>query len=259
MTETMTLYLPTVKREIIIELSIPKDTTQKWDTLYFLDGQNAFTDQHATYKRSIRAAKYLNYISKETNRPILGIGLYNALSDLGRISEYSPFKLTNLAYPSWKKQDLNWFQSFCKDFVSLIIPTIEARFNTSSHRFIYGSSLAALTAIYLGYRYNLFEGVGAFSTASFLCAKELEDFIRKEFKPTVKLFIYVGKNEVSDDLYDSAIYYQSAKRLYELVSKLGGKPRLVVSQKGTHCEASWEKQLPEFLSFLYFDMVSYIV
>lgn len=256
MTELFKLYLPNVKREITIELSIPKNSHQEMDTLYFLDGQNAFTDQHATYKRSIRASKYLNQISEETGRPILGVGIYNAESDLGRISEYAPFKLTNLASSAWKKQDLAWFQHFCKDFINLIIPTIESRFNISSHRFIYGSSLAALTAIYLGYHYNLFEGIGAFSTASFLCPKAMEEFIKKEFKPAVKLFLYVGKKEISDDLYDEELYYQTAKDLHKLTRRLGGHTRLVISQKGTHCEAFWEKQLMEFLSFLYFDSIS---
>lgn len=257
MIEMLKLYLPHVKRKVTLELAIPKTNDQPMDTLYFLDGQNAFLDQSATFHRSIRAEKYLRQISRHTNRPILGVGIYNAGSDLGRINEYTPFPLTGPVKAKWKKQNNAIFHAFCDDLMNTIIPEIEKRFNTSTHRFIYGSSLAALTALYLGYQYDLFEGIGAFSTASFLCPEEMTSFIKERFKPQIKLFLYVGEKEVSDDLYDATLYYRTTKELYQFILQLGGTPRLIVSQKGTHCEASWEKQLLDFFSFLYEEQIIY--
>ena len=50
-----------------------------------------------------------------------------------------------------------------------------------------------MTAIYLGYKYDAFEGIGAFSTATFLCKEAVDKFLEAYLKPQVKLFLYVGK------------------------------------------------------------------
>ena len=73
----------------------------------------------------------------------------------------------------------------------------------------------------------------------------------------VKLFLYVGRQESSDGSYDQKLYYTTSVELCKLAERLGGKVRLVVSDSGTHCEATWEKQLLDFLSFLYFDHIIY--
>ena len=61
MIEYYKLYLPKSRKEIKLEISIPRDydNNTRFDTLYLLDGQNAFKDSHATYHRSIRATKYM--------------------------------------------------------------------------------------------------------------------------------------------------------------------------------------------------------
>lgn len=257
MIKQLSLDLPHTKRNVTIEVSLPLDYDGKTpcDTVYLLDGQNAFIDSHATFNRSIRASKYLNKLSKEIKRPLLGVAIYNAMSDLGRINEYTPYKITHPANKNWKKQNTDVFQAFVKDLTETIVPTIESLYPTSNKRLIYGSSLAALTAIYLGYHFDIFEGVGAFSTASFLCPNEMRNFIKQEIKKNVRIFLYVGKLESSDDLYEATLYYNESLDLHELISNLGGNCRLVVSEKGTHCEATWEKQLMDFLCYMYSDSI----
>ena len=63
MFEFYKLYLPISKREIKIEIYIPSDYDENilYDSLYLLDGQNAFIDSHAAFGRSIRASKYLDF------------------------------------------------------------------------------------------------------------------------------------------------------------------------------------------------------
>lgn len=259
MIEYVKIFLPKTKREVKIEISLPRyyDNSTLFDTIYFLDGQNAFKDSHAAFHRAIRATKYLGYTASITNRKIIGIAIYNAESDMGRINEYTPFHITNAATEEWKNQDITICHNFCDDLVEVIIPYIEKKFNTSQNRFIYGSSLAALTAIYLGYKYDVFQGIGAFSTASFLCKEEFNQFIKKNIKPNIKLFLYVGRQEVSDGSYDQKLYYNTSLELYHFIKKYSNQVRLVVSESGVHCEAAWEKQLLDFFSFLYFDNIIY--
>lgn len=259
MIEYIKLYLPKSKKEVKIEVSLPRyyDKNTQFDSVYFLDGQNAFKDSHAAFNRAIRATKYMGYMAYITTRKILGIAIYNAESEMGRINEYTPFPITNAASAEWKKQDTTICHNFCEDFIHVIIPYIEKRYPTSKTRFIYGSSLAAMTAIYLAYKYDAFQGIGAFSTATFLCKEAMDQFLEEHFKPEVKLFLYVGKKESSDGSYDQKLYYNTSLDLCDFVKKKNGKVRLVVSESGIHSESTWEAQLLDFFSFMYFDDIIY--
>ncbi len=259
MIEYIKLYLPKSKKEVKIEISLPRayHMETSFDSVYFLDGQNAFKDSHAAYNRAIRATKYMGYMAYTVNQKILGIAIHNAGSDMGRINEYTPFPITNAASAEWKKQDVSICHAFCEDLVHVIIPYIENRYKSTKRRFIYGSSLAAMTAIYLGYTYDVFQGIGAFSTATFLCKESVDAFLEKHLKPEVKLFLYVGRKESSDGSYDQQLYYTTSLDLYHYAQQRNAKVRLVVSDSGTHNEATWEDQLLDFLSFMYFDNIIY--
>ncbi len=250
------LYLPISDKKIKIEISFPKNYNEKikYDTIYLLDGQNAFLDKNATFKRSIRATKHFDYIANITNQKIIGIGIYNTPSEIGRINEYTPFEITNKEFSQWSNNDTSICHNFCTDLIKTIIPYIDNNYNTTKNRYIYGSSLAAMTAIYLGYKYNKFKGIAAFSTATFICQEAVNKFINNYFKKEIKLFLYVGKNETSDGS-DTNIYYNTSLDLYKLIKDKKGNVRLVVSEKGIHCEKTWEAQLLDFLSFIYFDEI----
>ena len=180
MIEYLNIFLPKSKKEVKIEISVPRYYHQntKFDTLYLLDGQNAFKDANASFNRAIRATKYLGYMASQTNQKIIGVAIHNAESEMGRINEYTPFKITNPAEENWIEHDINQCHNFCYDLINTIIPYIEHKYPTTHNRYIYGSSLAAITAIYLGYKYDVFKAIGAFSCASFLCS-EFNDFIIK--------------------------------------------------------------------------------
>lgn len=259
MIEYIKLYLPKSRKEVKIEISLPRfyDKTIQFDSVYFLDGQNAFKDSHAAFNRAIRATKYMGYMSSITHKKLLGIAIYNAESEMGRINEYTPFKITNAASNEWETQDIRICHNFCDDLVNIIIPYIEKKYPTSKTRFIYGSSLAAMTAIYLGYQYDVFQGIGAFSTATFLCKEAVNDFLEKNFNPNVKLFLYVGKRESSDGSYDQKLYYTTSLELYHYAKMKNAKVRLLVSETGIHSESTWEYQLLDFFSFMYYDDIIY--
>lgn len=255
MIEFYNLYLPKSKREVKIEVSVPRYKGNiTFETMYFLDGQNAFNDSRAAFGRSIRATKHLGYTAKELGMRILGVAVYNSGSDLGRINEYTPFKIDNAADNKWLSHNpLNCY-NYCDDFINTIIPFIESKYNTykdANHRYIYGSSLAAVTAIYLGCKYEAFNYIGAFSTASFLFDKEFTDFVNKSNLKGKNIFIYVGKNESSDDLYDNTLYFNSSLKLYNMLKNKKIPTRMVVDINGVHNEETWDKHLFEFITFIY--------
>ncbi len=256
MIEYYTLYLPKSNREVKLEISGPRYRNGiKFDTFYFLDGQNAFLDSHAAFGRSIRATKCLSVAAKEMGKRILGIAIHNSGSDLGRVNEYAPFKIQYSASDEWDKQRVKDCMNFCDDFVNTIIPFIEKNYDTyedMNHRFIYGSSLAANTALYIGFKYkNLFKYIAAFSTATFLFKDELYKFLNKHHDESKDVFIYVGKNESSDDSYDKNLYMDSAKELYDYFKKKKNRVRLSIDLNGIHDEETWGNHLFEFINFIY--------
>ncbi len=262
MLEYYRLYLPKSKREVKIEVSVPRFRNGiTFDTIYFLDGQNAFKDSHASFGRSIRAAKALGLAAKEMEKRILGVAIYNSETELGRINEYSPFKIKKCAFEEWKKQDIKVCKNFCEDFIHTIIPFIEKKYNTYKsfeHRAIYGSSLAAITAIYLAYNYkDSFKYVGSFSTPSFLYEEEYYKFLTNNKKEDVEVFLYVGKQEQSDDIYDKAIYYNSSMKLYHWLKENKIRTRLVIDPSGVHNEETWGNHILDFINFIYFDDIFY--
>ena len=231
MIEYYTLYLPKSNREVKLEISGPRYRNGiQFDTFYLLDGQNAFLDSHAAFGRSIRATKCLSIAAKEMGKRILGVAIHNSGSDLGRVNE---------------------------DFINTIVPFIEKNYNTykeKEHRFIYGSSLAAITALYIGFKYkDMFKYIGAFSTATFLFRDEFYKFLNKNKDKNKDVFIYVGKKETSDDSYDENIYIDSAKELYEYLKNNNNRVRLSIDLNGIHDEETWGNHLFEFINFIYND------
>lgn len=256
MIEHYKLYLPKSKREIKIDVSRPKVMTGlTFDTFYFLDGQNAFKDSTAAFGRSIRAAKTLGRFAKEFNERILGIAIYNSGTDKGRIDEYSPFEIKNALYDSWLGNNVKVCKNLADDIVHTIIPFIDKKYptkKTKESRMIYGSSLSAIMALYLGFNYNVFSTVASFSTASFLFEDELKKFILKKKKDAPKVFLYVGKQEISDSMKTPGLYYDCTMKLYNLFRDNNINTKLIVSISGTHNEACWEKPISNFLVYAYF-------
>lgn len=262
MIEYYTLYLPKSMREVKLEISGPRYRNGiKFDTFYLLDGQNAFLDSHAAYGRSIRATRCLSIAAKELGKRILGIAIHNSGSDLGRVNEYSPFKIKNSPIEEWEKQDITECENFCYDFVNTIVPFVEKTYNTyedPEHRFIYGSSLAAITSLYIGFKYkNLINYIAAYSTASFLFKDDLFDFLNKNKNKDKKVFLYVGKKETSDDSYDENLYFNSALELYDYFKENKNKVRLSIDLNGIHDEETWGNHLFEFFNFIYNDDIFY--
>ncbi len=262
MNEFYKLYLPNSKREIKLEISLPRKRDGIiFDTLYLLDGQNAFSDSRAAFGRSIRATKHISFAAKEMNKRILGVAIHNSGTDMGRVNEYSPFKVVGALLDDWKDNNVSKCHSFCKDLISTIIPFIENKYNVSkdpNHRFIYGSSLAATTAIYLGFKYpDSFNYIGAFSTATFLFKDEFFKFLNENVNTNKKVFLYYGKNEISDTMKKSGLYETEGLDLYNFFKEHNIKTRLVISASGEHNEENWDKHFLDFINFIYNDDIIY--
>ncbi len=249
-----TIYLIKTKKNVVLEIYVP-NTSHKLDTIYFLDGQNTFLDKNATYKRSLRMKKHFKYLENELNKYALGVAIYNGESEKERNNEYAPFKITYSYIKEMKTNNPNKFRCFISDLKNIIIPYIEENFNVYkdiNHRFIYGSSLAATTTLYLAYsKDKLFNTVGCFSTALFLFHDEFYNYLNKRKNSNARIFLYVGKNEISDAIKDKSLYLNTSLELYNYLKDKCNDTKLLISKDGIHNEASWDKVFNYFLSFIY--------
>ena len=241
-----------------MDISVPKDREGIiFDTLYFLDGQNAFHDSKAAFGRSIRATKLLSKAYKYLDKRILGVAIYNSGSDIGRVNEYTPFYLDRVESMNYQTLNISNCHNFCDDFISTIIPFIESKYTTyqdKEHRFIYGSSLAATTAIYMAFKYpDSFNYVGAFSTASFLFERDFIKFLMDNKNKEKNIFLYVGKKEESDAMYDKETYLDSSIVLYNIFKECKNRVRLSIDPNGYHNEETWGNHLSEFINFIYYE------
>lgn len=248
MLKSYKIFCPSLNKFVILDIYVKKyNKNQVYDALYILDGQNAFKDKNATFKRSLRFTKYIDFFKNTRNINICAIAIKSYDDDIERTNEYLPFKFE--INTKWNKdQDLNISKAFTSDFINIIIPFINAFFNINDS-YIFGASLGALYASFIANNYTIFKGCGLFSICPFLCEKAFYKDLSINNRQKLKTFIYVGKNEKSDSLFNEELYLNSAIKLYEFLNN--DSTRLLIDEYGIHNEESWEKHIIDFLSFIY--------
>lgn len=248
MLKSYKIFCPNLNKFITLEIYIKKHKKgQINDALYILDGQNAFKDKDATFKRSLRFTKYVDLFKDTRNINICAIAIKSYEDDIERTNEYLPYKFE--INTKWNKnQNLSISKAFTNDFINTIIPFINAIFNINDS-YIFGASLGALYASFIANNYTIFKGCGLFSICPFLCEKAFYKDLSINKRQKLKTFIYVGKNEESDSLFDKDLYLNSALKLYDFLNN--DNTRLLIDENGVHNEESWEKHIIDFLSFIY--------
>lgn len=260
MIDNYSLYLPNSKREVRIQVSSPryKDNIV-FDTVYFLDGQNAFSDQVSAFGRSIRATKHIGSVARHIGKRIIGVAVFNSGSDMGRVNEYSPWKMTTTFTPEWANSDPEECKKYHYDFLHTIIPFIESKYKTSGKRGIYGSSLGAVMAAYMCFYDDTFDSCGLYSLASFLFEPHFTNFVLEKIENIKKkrVFIYVGKEEQSDDRDTKDTFLKTSLVFNKILTDNDVKSRLVISIYGVHNEETWDRNFMDYLTFIYFDNIIY--
>ena len=180
---------------------------RRFPVLYMFDGQNVFFNEDATYGKSWGVADYLDY----TDTPlIVAVIECNAGANNERLVEYSPYRFDDPTYGHFDGKG----QATMSWFIHRFKPLIDQNFRTlpdRAHTFIWVApdKLSGLVG-----RAKLAPGTVLYMDYG---SREMgnHDGIRREF------------SNLSGKLMTRGIHLTS---------------RIVPG--GTHCEASWEKQLP---------------
>ena len=208
---------------------------RRYPVVYMFDGHNLFFDSTATYGTCWGLKEYMDahpqaiIVAPECNH-----------EGNARLEEYGPYDFV------WQEYDikgrgkayLDWMVQELKPLIDAKDPALPDRENTA----IGGSSMGGLMSLYALLQYNdTYSRAAALSPSIWVAPDKLSGLVgRAKLTPGTVLYMDYGSREMGN--------HDGIRREF---SNLSGKlmtrgihltSRIVPG--GTHCEASWEKQLP---------------
>ena len=222
-----------------------EDSERRYPVMYMFDGHNLFFDSEATYGKSWGIGEYLDY----TNTKLIVAAVECNTVGNGRLEEYSPinFYMPDGTFIRGRgKKYIDWLVGEFKPFIDSNFRTLPDRLNTA----IGGSSMGGLMTMYALAAYNRFFSRGAALSPSLWVGAETPAFLtRAKFGRATILYMDYGSKEFKNHSAQKKIFADVAADLIQ-------KGVFVTSRivpYGTHCEASWQRQLPVFMSALGFE------
>lgn len=232
---------------VYIPAEAKKHPERRYPVLYMFDGHNVFFDKDATYGKCWGMKQYMD----RTKTPVIIAAIEcNHSPNGGRLSEYAPFSFHNATLGDVTgrgRETMEWLLSTFKPMIDRTFPTLPDRANT----FIAGSSMGGLMSLFAVTEYNrFFKGAACLSPSVWFGAKELDSLLRTaEIADDTVIYMDYGACELSN-------HRGMEKRLAKVASMLYAKKADLtfrIVPNGTHCEASWEKQIPFFMNTLFYE------
>lgn len=217
---------------------------RRYPVLYMFDGHNVFFDSDATYGKCWGMKEYMDYTNTQM---IIAAVECNHSPDNGRLREYSPYSFSDpkLGKIIGKgKITMEWMiHSFKRD--------IDARYRTvpdREHTFIAGSSMGGLMSFYALLEYNqVFSRAAALSPSLWTNAAKLDQLVTgTKLLPDTVLYMDYGSRELENHPNMLRAFSRLSAHLIEKGVYLDCR----IIPGGTHCEASWERQIPFFMKTL---------
>ncbi|MBO5196991.1 MAG: alpha/beta hydrolase [Lachnospiraceae bacterium] len=232
------IYLPKSYRE---------DPEERYPVLYMFDGHNVFFDEDATFGKCWGMKEYMDYTA--TQMIIVAVEC-NHSPDNGRLSEYSPFdfKGPGVGKITGRGQiTMDWLVNTFKPEIDQKYRTLPARETT----FIAGSSMGGLMSLYAVTQYNhIFSRAAALSPSIWVAPAKVEEMILgADIAPDTVVYMDYGAEELAN--------HKNMDRKFARAVNLLLKKEVMLNSRivpgGTHCEASWERQLPFFMNTLIYE------
>ena len=215
--------------------------------LYMFDGHNLFFDDDATYGKSWGMREFL----EDSEIPlIVAAAECNHGRNNERLNEYSPFsgEMFRAGHIQGKgKATMDWYVNEFKPYVDDHYPTLPDR----GHTFLGGSSMGGLMTLYGVLRYNqVFSRGAALSPSIWFAQDKLESMIRNA-KPRHDTVLYMDYGQGEMGRRKMVDWYGRVTGML-MGLRINVTSRIV--PHGTHSEASWEKQIPYFISTLLYEL-----
>ena len=216
---------------------------KRYPVLYMFDGHNVFVDEDATFGKSWGMESYLQGSRKE----LIVVGVECNHNGNCRLQEYSPVSFENGelgTIPGRGKAYMHWLVYYLK-------PYIDSHYRTQPdrrHTAIAGSSMGVLMALYAVTAYNhIFQKAACLSPSLWTAPDQLLPMLENtRVRRDTLIYLDYGALELPNHADNLSILTKAANIL--LSKQVGLTLRLIPD--GSHCEASWEKQIPVFMECL---------
>lgn len=215
----------------------------KYPVMYMTDGQNVFFDSHATYGKSWGMKEYMEI----NNKQLIIVAVACNFEGNKRLEEYSPVNFSCEPFGDIAGRGaeyMNWL-------VNVLKPYIDQNYRTISdpdHTIICGSSMGGLMALYGVTVFNhIFHKAACLSPSLWINPREVLEFVRKSsINADTIVYMDYGSEELKNHSENPKVLYDVSNVLLDK----GVNPLMRIVDGGTHCEASWEKQIPVFMNYL---------
>ena len=242
-----------------LHIWLPEDyfhSGRYYPVMYFFDGHNMFSDADATYGKSWGLLEFLQGWSKD----MIVVGIECGHDGQERLSEYLPYPArTGSHFDKFKplgSETMRWIIEDIKPMIDESYRTIPFRECTA----IGGSSMGSLMALYAAVHHNRwFSKAACISSAIGFCMRPLmADMRASSMDPDTRIYLSWGTKEAwglkNTDREDrSSKTYDWNKRVADYAAGCGAAVMLRCQEGGGHCEADWERLVPEFMHFLWME------
>ena len=228
------LYLPD---------SYAKEPDKRYPVMYMFDGHNVFFDSDATYGKSWGMKKYMDSAKKQ----LIIVAVECNHDGNSRLEEYSPVNFDNATLGRIKGRGrayMNWLVGTLKPFIDENFRTLQDRTNT----IICGSSMGGLMALYGATVYNhVFQRAACLSPSLWVSPGKILELVAKaHIRRDTCIYMDYGSEEMFNHAANAEALISTSHLL--LTKRVNLALRIVPG--GSHCEASWEKQIPVFIDCL---------
>lgn len=234
----------TRKAYVYLPESYNYDSSKRYPVLYMFDGHNVFFDSHATYGKSWGMKEYMDH----TETPLIIAAIEcNHSPNNGRLEEYSPFSFRDPRFGKVTgrgKTTMEWLVHTFKNEIDKRFPTLPDR----KHTYIAGSSMGGLMSLYAVLEYNrIFSRAAALSPSLWVDTTKITHLIQHaNIHPDTVVYMDYGSREMNSHLNMWQQFEKTASLLLRRRVMLDCR----IVPGGSHCEASWEKQIPFFMHTL---------
>lgn len=223
--------------------SYDTEPEKRYPVMYLFDGHNMFFDKDATYGTSWGMKDYMD----ESGKQLILVGIECNYVGNGRLEEYSPVNFENSELGKIKgrgKHYMHWLINDLKPYIDSTYRTLPDRCNT----LIAGSSMGGLMALYAATTFNhIFQRAACLSPSLWVApGKLLELIARAHIRRDTCIYLDYGAKEMFNHVANAEALFSTSHLL--MTKRVNLAFRIV--PEGTHCEASWAKQVPIFMECL---------
>ena len=220
-----------------------KDPDKRYPVMYMFDGHNIFLDEYAAFGKSWGMYDFMNY----TRKDLIIVAVECNHTGNNRLSEYSPFTYRNAAHghiPGKGPVMLSWMVHALKPYVDAHLPTLPQR----EHTIIAGSSMGGLIALQGVLAYNhVFQKAACLSPSLWVSPfQSLAMIAKAKIASDTTIYMDYGQLEIPNHKENPFVL----NRAVSLLQRKGANLSFRIIPNGSHCEASWEKQVPIFMECL---------